>query len=105
MINAKKSVSSSQMARDLVLNQISCWCIQRRIRAAMASEEYGLLRGIVEVDALAWSIDMSSVSRPRSCRRGILSSASVSMPMCVTMISSENACPIPSSQRECRGPK
>ncbi len=50
MINAKKSLSSHQMARDLEMNQGSCWSMQQRIRAAMASEERHLLEGIVEVD-------------------------------------------------------
>ena len=50
MVNAKKSLSSCQMARDLDLNQTTCWYMQQRIRAAMASDEAYLLHGIVEVD-------------------------------------------------------
>ena len=36
MINAKKSLSSCQLARDLELNQKSAWYMMERIRAAMA---------------------------------------------------------------------
>ena len=50
MVNAKKSLSSCQMARDLDMNQNSCWYMQQRIRAAMLSEQFDLLKGIVEVD-------------------------------------------------------
>ena len=50
MINAKKSLSSHQMARDLDLNQKTALFMQERIRAAMATEESGLLHGIVEAD-------------------------------------------------------
>lgn len=50
MINAKKSLSSCQLARDLDMHQGSSWYMQQRIRTAMASEEGNLLRGIVEVD-------------------------------------------------------
>lgn len=50
MVNAKKSLSSCQMARDLEMNQGSCLSMQHRIRAAMASEERSFLSGIVEVD-------------------------------------------------------
>ena len=50
MANAKKSLSSCQLARDLELNQKSAWFMQQRIRAAMASDEKALLRGIIEAD-------------------------------------------------------
>ena len=50
MINAKKSLSSCQLSRDLNLNQTSCWYMQYRIRTAMASDDRFLLKGIVEVD-------------------------------------------------------
>jgi len=50
LVNAKKSVSSCQLARDLDMNQKSAWYMQQRIRAAMLTEEGDLLRGIVEVD-------------------------------------------------------
>ena len=49
MINAKKGISSCQMARDLDLNQSTCWYMQQRIRAAMAVDKK-LLQGIVEAD-------------------------------------------------------
>ena len=50
IVNAKKSLSSYQLARDLDLNQKSAWYMQQRIRAAMAAEQAPLLQGIVEAD-------------------------------------------------------
>lgn len=50
MANAKKSLSSWQLSRDLELNQRSAWFMQQRIRAAMASDEGALLQGIIEAD-------------------------------------------------------
>ena len=50
LVNAKKSVSSCQLARDLDMNQKSAWYMQQRIRAAMLTEEGELLQGIVEAD-------------------------------------------------------
>lgn len=50
VVNAKKSVSSCQLARDLDLNQKSAWYMQQRIRAAMLTNEGELLQGIVEAD-------------------------------------------------------
>jgi transposase-like protein len=50
IVNAKKSVSSCQLARDLDMNQKSAWYMQQRIRAAMLTDEGELLQGIVEAD-------------------------------------------------------
>ncbi len=50
MVNAKKSLSSNQLARDLDMNQKSAWYMQQRIRAAMLIDESELLQGIVEAD-------------------------------------------------------
>ncbi len=50
IVNAKKSMSSYQLARDLELNQKTAWYIQQRIRTAMAADQAPLLRGIVEAD-------------------------------------------------------
>ena len=50
MVNAKKSLSSCQLARDLAINQKSAWYMMERIRAAMAAGEKQLLQGIVEAD-------------------------------------------------------
>ncbi len=50
VINAKKSLSSYQLARDLELNQKTAWYMQQRIRAAMAAEQAPMLQGIVEAD-------------------------------------------------------
>ena len=50
VINAKKSLSSYQLARDLELNQKTAWYMQQRIRAAMAVDQAPMLQGIVEAD-------------------------------------------------------
>lgn len=51
MVNAKKSMSSPQLARDLDLTQPTAWLMQKRIRAEMASKESSIkLQGIVEAD-------------------------------------------------------
>ena len=50
MVNAKKSLSSCQLGRDINTPHQTAWYMQQRIRTAMASEERRLLKGIVEVD-------------------------------------------------------
>lgn len=50
IVNAKKSLSSYQLARDLELTQPTAWYMQQRIRAAMASDEAPMLAGIIEAD-------------------------------------------------------
>lgn len=51
MVNAKKSLSSHQLARDLDLTQPTALYLQDRIRAQMAtSEGFDGLQGIVEAD-------------------------------------------------------
>ena len=50
IVNAKKSLSSCQLARDLELNQKTAWYMQARIRVAMVQRERHLLQGIVEAD-------------------------------------------------------
>ena len=50
MLNAKKSLSSHQLARDLDLNQKSAWYMAMRIREAMTSSDAEMLSGIVEAD-------------------------------------------------------
>ena len=51
IVNAKKSLSSCQLARDLDLNQRSAWYMQQRIRSEMATKQGKvLLRGIIEAD-------------------------------------------------------
>ena len=49
LLNAKKSVSSCQLARDLNLNQKTGWYMAMRIRKAM-KDDGDLLRGIIEAD-------------------------------------------------------
>ena len=51
MINAKKSLSSPQLARDLQLTQQTALYVQQRIRAAMMdNEKRTILQGVVEAD-------------------------------------------------------
>ncbi len=49
LLNAKKSISSHQLARDLDLNQKTAWYLATRIRRAM-KDDSTLLRGIIEAD-------------------------------------------------------
>jgi transposase-like protein len=49
LINAKKSVSSHQLARDLDLNQKTAWFLNMRIREGMVDDAV-FLNGIVEAD-------------------------------------------------------
>ena len=49
IVNAKKSLSSYQLGRDLNLNQRSAWYMQQRIRAEMATKQGKImLRGLIE---------------------------------------------------------
>ena len=51
ILNAKKSLSSCQLARDLDLNQKTAWYMQARIRAEMANKTNPIvLQGIIEAD-------------------------------------------------------
>ncbi len=50
VLNAKKSLSSWQLSRDLDLNQKTAWYLIQRIRAEMATKQADLLQGIVEAD-------------------------------------------------------
>ena len=51
IVNAKKSLSSHQLARDLDLNQKKAWYILTRIRAEMANKTNPIvLQGIIEAD-------------------------------------------------------
>ncbi len=51
VVNAKKSLSSCQLARDLDITQQSAWYMLKRIRAEMASKQSEiLLQGVVEAD-------------------------------------------------------
>ena len=51
IVNAKKSLSSCQLARDLNMNQKSAWYMQQRIRAEMATKQGRIkLSGLIEAD-------------------------------------------------------
>jgi hypothetical protein len=49
ILNAKKGISSLQLARDLGVNKNTAWYLQQRIRKAM-DENDTLLKGVVEAD-------------------------------------------------------
>jgi transposase-like protein len=49
IINAKKGISSLQLARDLDVNKNTAWFLQKRIRQAMKDEDC-ILSGIIEID-------------------------------------------------------
>ena len=50
IVNAKKGLSSLQLARDIDVNKNTAWYMQKRIRESMSGSDGGLLKGIVEVD-------------------------------------------------------
>lgn len=52
MLNAKKSASSMQIARDLGIRQATVWSMMHRVRTAMAEDQNQsrLLYGLVEAD-------------------------------------------------------
>ena len=50
MLNAKKGISSCQIARDLEMRQATVWSVMHRIRLAMKTEQKELLEGIFEMD-------------------------------------------------------
>lgn len=52
MLNAKKSASSHQIARDIGVRQPTVWSMMHRVRTAMAADpdQARLLHGIVEAD-------------------------------------------------------
>lgn len=49
ILNAKKGISSLQLARDIKVNKNTAWYLQKRIRQAMKDDSI-TLEGIVEVD-------------------------------------------------------
>lgn len=50
MLNAKKGLSAMQAARDLGMRRPTVWSMMHRVRAALDTDEGGLLRGVVEMD-------------------------------------------------------
>ncbi len=68
LLNAKKSISSCQLARDLELNQKSAWFLAMRVRMELAKDaNAGLLHGIVEAD------ECYIGGKPRKANRRIVS--------------------------------
>jgi len=76
MLNAKKSASACQIARDLGIRRPTVWSIMHRVRVAMANdmEQADLLYGIVEADE---TYTVASRARPTAKRtaRGTLAGA------------------------------
>jgi len=50
IVNAKNGISSCELARALGNTQKSAWFVLHRIRYVLTTEQYEMLRGIVEVD-------------------------------------------------------
>lgn len=68
MLNAKKSASAYQIARDLGMRRPTVWSMMHRVRVAMANdpEQSSLLHGIVEADETY----IGSNRRGRHLRKG-----------------------------------
>lgn len=49
ILNAKKGISSLQLARDLKVNRNTAWYLQKRLRQAMQDNDF-ILKGLVEID-------------------------------------------------------
>lgn len=45
IVNAKKGISSLQLARDIDVNKNTAWYMQKRIGEAMSGSDGGLLKG------------------------------------------------------------
>ncbi len=50
VMNAKKGISSTQLARHIEVKKDTAWYVQKRLRDAMQNTDKKLLKGIVEVD-------------------------------------------------------
>lgn len=50
VMNAKKGISSRQLARHIGVTKDTAWYVQKRLRDAMQNTDKKLLKGIVEVD-------------------------------------------------------
>lgn len=50
IMNAKKGISSRQLARHIKVTKDTAWYLQKRLRDAMKNKDKSLLKGIVEVD-------------------------------------------------------
>lgn len=50
MLDAKKSISGAQLARNVDIPQPTVWSMSMKIRKAMATDQISLLKGITEID-------------------------------------------------------
>ena len=73
IMNAKKGISSHQLARDLGMNVTSAWYMAQRIRKEMKTQEDsdGLLQGIVEADeCFVGATPAKKFARKKDSKRG-----------------------------------
>ncbi|WP_084399513.1 IS1595 family transposase [Pseudotamlana agarivorans] len=71
IVNAKKGISSLQLARDINVNKNTAWYMQKRIREAMYSDSDDLLKGIVEVDESYVGGSMTNMRKSYKKKLGI----------------------------------
>lgn len=67
VMDAKKGISSLQLARHLEVNKDTAWFLQRRIRTAM--EETTLLKGIVEVDETYVGANITKMNKEKKSKK------------------------------------
>lgn len=67
VMDAKKGISSLQLARHLEVNKDTAWFVQRRIRIAM--EESTLLQGIVEVDETYIGANITKMNKDQKAKK------------------------------------
>ena len=79
VLDAKKSLSSHQLARNLNLRQGSAWYLLQRIRSEMASKQgQVMLQGIVEADESYIGAKPSTNSKWKTTKKSLDSSKSFS---------------------------
>lgn len=66
MLNAKKSLSSYQLARDLDMNQKTAWKMMMAIRKEMDNNNISYLEGIIEADETYISSGKRSKTKKRN---------------------------------------
>jgi len=65
LLNAKKSISSHQLACDLDINQKTAWLMAYKVREQMGKDSVGMPQGIIEAD------ECYIGGRPRKTRKNI----------------------------------
>ncbi len=70
VLNAKKGVSSRQLARDLRVNKNTAWYLAMRIRNAMTqTDERQLLMGVMEMDETYNDLSTLTISKAAGARQ------------------------------------